>query len=141
MVALSGAGQPLPVTSGAATIEVDSGGTISASSTYSSGSFKIINNSPSGQKIASVRVDISSALLPDVVFDPNGTAGDPVGKGFTADSGASQTGLQGHVYGSPLHTGFQALDVAFTDFNPGEQFTLLDRYRSNDHSRRQRSWS
>jgi hypothetical protein len=123
-ISLLGTGLAAPVVSPLATVEVDSGGTMSGSSTYTDGSFKITNSSPTGVTIDSVRFDISQAMLTDVVFDPNGTAGDPVGKGFTANSGESQTGLAGHTYGSPLHTGYQALEIAFDDFDPGETFTF-----------------
>src|SRR5690606_31719376 len=108
-ISLSGNGQSPPATSGTATVELDSVRTMSGSSTYSSGSFKITNNSTAGQSIQSVRIDVSTALLPDVAFDPHGTAGDPVGKDFTPNSGASQTGLQGRQFGGALHNGFQVL--------------------------------
>jgi len=123
-VSLVGTGVASAVVSPLATVEVDSGGTMSASSTFTNGSFKITNDSPSGLRIDSIRFDISQAILADIVFDPDGTAGDPVGKGFTANSGGSQTGLVGQTYGSPLHTGYQALDIAFTAFDPGETFTF-----------------
>ena len=45
-------------------------------STYTSNSFQITNNSGASTKIQSVRFDLSTAMLPDVVFDPDGTAGD-----------------------------------------------------------------
>jgi hypothetical protein len=123
-VSFTGNGLAAPVVSPSATVEVDDGGTMSDSSTYGSGSFKITNSSANGANITSVRLDISRALLADVVFDPDGTAGDPVGKDFTANSGGSATGLTGHAFGSPLHTGYQLLDVAFSDFDPGETFTF-----------------
>jgi hypothetical protein len=124
IVAISGQGIAVPTSNPVAVFEVDSGGSMDSSSTYGSGSFKITNNSPSGLRISSVRLDMSKAFLPDIVFDPDGTAGDPVGKGFTADSGASQTGLSSNAFSLPLHTGYQALDLAFTNFDPGETFTF-----------------
>ncbi len=53
-----------------------SGGSIN-SSTYASGSFVIINNSTNGEKIEKVTLDLSSSIFPDLVFDPDGIAGDP----------------------------------------------------------------
>ena len=123
-VALTGVGIPPTANTASAHVEVDAGGSLSSSSTYGSHSFKINNNSPNNQSITSVRFDIDSAMLPDVVFDPNGDAGDPVGKDFTPDSGASQTGLGAHSFSQPLHLGYQALEIAFNDFEPGEQFTF-----------------
>ena len=67
------------------TVPVDPGGGINGS-TFNSNAFKITNNSTGGVTITSVRFDLSTALLPDVVFDPFGTAGDTVAKGFTPDS-------------------------------------------------------
>ncbi|MBD0360562.1 MAG: hypothetical protein ICV56_07625, partial [Nitrososphaeraceae archaeon] len=54
--------------------------------TYNSGSFKIVNNSTSQEKINKVVIDLSTSILPDLVFDPSGTAGDLVAKNFTVDS-------------------------------------------------------
>jgi hypothetical protein len=119
-VALSGAGAAPAAATASVEIEVDSGNTMSASSTYSDNSFKIKNTSASGQRITSVRFDIDSAILPDVVFDPTGTAGDPVGKDFTVNSGGSNTGVAGRTFGKALHNGYQALEVAFGHFDPGE---------------------
>ena len=56
------------------------------SSTFNSGSFRVTNDSPGGQQIASVRLDLSTSVLPDLVFDPVGVAGDSLGKGFTVDA-------------------------------------------------------
>lgn len=124
VVSLAGVGAGPAADTASVFIEVDSGGSLSSSSTYSNGSFKINNNSTNGERIASIRFDIDSAFLPDVVFDPFGTAGDPVGKDFTPNSGGSATGEDGHTYDKPLHTGFQALEVAFDDFDPGEFFSF-----------------
>lgn len=123
-VALSGNGKAPVATTASVFVEIDSGGSLGLSSTYSNGSFKVTNNSPDGQQIDSLRLDIDTALLPDVVFDPFGTAGDPVGKGFSANGGAGATGVGDHFFAKPKHTGFQALEVAFDDFDPGETFTF-----------------
>ncbi len=98
-------------------------------STNSGGSVKITNTSESGQKIESVTFDLRTAMLPDAVFDPDGTAGDQSGKGFTPSQGESATGLTGHTL-SGFHNavdggdGFDVLSMDFTDFNPDETFSF-----------------
>jgi hypothetical protein len=93
------------------------------SSTFTSGSFRVTNGSPGGQQIASVRLDLATSLLPDVVFDPSGTAGDTLGKGFTVD-GNPGVGTIGHAFAGTHDGGFDALTATFTDFGPGETLTF-----------------
>jgi hypothetical protein len=93
------------------------------SSTFTSGSFRVTNDSPGGQQIASVRLDLSTSLLPDVVFDPSGAAGDTLGKGFTVD-GNPGVGTIGHAFAGAHDGGFDALNATFTDFGPGETLTF-----------------
>jgi hypothetical protein len=93
------------------------------SSTFTSGSFRVTNTSAGGQQIASVRFDLSTSLLPDLVFDPNGTGGDVVGKGFTVNSNPG-VGTIGHDFGGLHDGGFDILDATFTDFGPGETLTF-----------------
>lgn len=91
--------------------------------TFGAGAFQITNTSSSAN-ITGVAFDMATGYLPNMVFDPNGTAGDLTAKAFTpnADPGV---GTIGHTFGSPLgNGGFQSLDVTFTDFNPGELFTF-----------------
>jgi hypothetical protein len=103
---------------------------ITTASTYTPGTFKIKNNSPDGQKIKKLRVDASSAVLPDLVFDPKATAGDDVGKCFTADSGTSAVGLVAPAdpcsdpFSDPKDGGYRVLTIDFSDFGPGETFTF-----------------
>jgi hypothetical protein len=109
----AGAGGPAPSTSiaiGAPTLN---------SSTFTSGSFRVTNASPGAQQIASVRFDLSTSLLPDLVFDPNGTGGDTLGKGFTVDSNPG-VGAIAHSFGGLHDGGFDVLNATFTDFGPGE---------------------
>jgi Cep192 domain 4/Malectin domain len=93
------------------------------SSTFTSGSFRVTNDSPGGQQIASVRFDLATSLLPDLVFDPTGTAGDTLGKGFTVDADPG-VGTIGHTLGGVHDGGFDALTATFTDFGPGETLTF-----------------
>jgi hypothetical protein len=93
------------------------------SSTYNSGSFRITNTSANGQQIARVRFDLTPSLLPDLVFDPAGTAGDTLGKGFTVDANPG-VGTIGHVFTGNHDGGYDILDATFTDFGPGEALTF-----------------
>ena len=98
-------------------------------STVAGGSIEIENTSTSGQKISKVTFDLSSAILPDIVFDPNGTAGDATGKAFTPDAGESQTGFTASAMEQPHNgtdgdDGYDALSIDFSDFEPGESFAF-----------------
>ena len=108
-----------------ARIVVDPPGSGINGSTYGSGSFQVFNESTGGQKIQSVTFDLTTAILPDIVFDPSGTAGDVVGKGFTVDFNGG-TGTITHSYLDSFHNGiddqdgFDQLAVYYTDFGPGK---------------------
>ena len=115
----------------AARLTINSGsGSILTSSTNSSGSFQVQNLSTGGQKITAIRVDLSTAALPDVVFDPAGTAGDTDGKGFELDS-FTGSGIPVGTFdqphdGSSSQDGYEALDITFpsADFAPGNEMTF-----------------
>jgi hypothetical protein len=107
---------------GGALINVNGGGF--AGSTETSGAFVVENTSQSGQEIMMVTIDLASTLLPGMVFDPNGTAGDASGKTFTLDAGAATTGWQNFIFGNALNGGFTSLQLSFSDFAPGEVFTF-----------------
>ncbi len=93
-------------------------------STYNPKSFQIRNDSPDGQNIKKLIVDINSTFIQDMVFDPDGTAGDIVGKGFTPDTNAAEVGLSNFRYKNPKDGGYTWLEVDFSDFNPGEFFAF-----------------
>jgi hypothetical protein len=98
-------------------------------STNDGGSIKITNTSSEGQKIESVTFDLRTALLPDTVFDPDGTAGDQSGKDFTPSQGEANTGLSGHTLsgfhnGADGDDGYDLLSMTFTDFEPDEIFSF-----------------
>jgi len=91
-------------------------------STFGGGSFQITNSSPSAN-ITSVSFNMSTGFLPNMVFDPNGTAGDATAKGFTVNQGVG--GSTTPTFSLPLgNGGFQGLDIDFTDFAPNETFTF-----------------
>ena len=116
--------QQTATTGSQARVNVFPNGSLNNSSTVTAGSFQVLNQSTSGEKINSVTINLATGLLPDIVFDPTGGAGDTAGGLFTADSGAAITGQSGHTFGSPHDGGFDSLTVNFSDFNPGETFTF-----------------
>ncbi|MEM9445921.1 MAG: malectin domain-containing carbohydrate-binding protein [Verrucomicrobiota bacterium] len=96
-------------------------------STYSKDSFSITNTSTGGQKISSVTFNLATGMFPDMVYDPDGLAGDVVAKPFTADTGTSETGLLSHQLldfhnGVDNDDGFDSLQINFNDFDSGEAF-------------------
>ncbi|UMA66195.1 Ig-like domain-containing protein [Roseivivax marinus] len=101
-------------------------------STFGSGSFILTNESlaGSGIQVAQVSFDLSTALLPDMVFDPTGAGGDATASPFTPNSGAAATGLvqpadpSSDPFSQARNGGFDVLTIDFTDFDPGEQFTF-----------------
>lgn len=93
-------------------------------STYDGGSFRIENTSADAQEISSITFDLSSAVFPDLVFDPLGLAGDTAFKAFTPDSGEVETGVTGHTFSGDHDGGYDRLTVEFDDFQPGETFTF-----------------
>jgi len=116
----------------AARLTINSGsGSMETSSTNTGGSFQLENLSTSGEKILSAKIDLSTAMLPDVVFDPAGTAGDPDGKAFQQDS-FSGTGTPTHAFESPhdgigSEDGYDVLRVNFgagVSFGPGKTMTF-----------------
>lgn len=116
----------------AARVTINSGsGSLSSSSTNSTGSFQIENLSNGGVRITSVTIDTGTALLPDVVFDPAGTAGDPDGKAFQLDS-FSGTGTPTHGFESPQNgsnsaDGYRVIRITCgsgVDFGPGDTLTF-----------------
>jgi hypothetical protein len=118
----SGDGQ----TSGEATMAINAGQDISAS-TYGTDSFEITNTGD--ENIETITLDLSTAALPDLVFDPDGTAGDQGAKGFTPNSGGDTVGLVDGSVSVPHNgvdgaDGYDVLTIEFDDFQPGETFTF-----------------
>ena len=106
-------------------------GTLSSSSTNTTGAFQVENLSTGGVKITSLTIDTGTAMLPDIVFDPAGTAGDPDGKDFQLDS-FSGSGTPVHSFESPhdgigSQDGYEVLRVTCgpsVDFGPGNTMTF-----------------
>ncbi len=115
----------------AAKLTVSSAGTITSSTTDTDESFKLENISTAGQTITSVKIDLSTAMLPDLVFDPDQTAGDDDPKVFEVDS-FDGTGIPTHSFGSPKNgvdgnEGYQVINVncgGGVNFAPGNLLTF-----------------
>ncbi|MGB5635789.1 MAG: carbohydrate-binding protein [Waterburya sp.] len=109
---------------------IDPGFGIYESSTFADNSFKITNLSELGQDIVSVSLDLSTAIFPDLVYDPNGLAGDTSSKGFTVDLDSSSnpavSGVASHEFLKPRAGGFDMLKINFSDFKPNKtlEFSL-----------------
>lgn len=114
-----------PVASTAsAVVRIDPGGDGIDNSTYGNGSFQITNSSTGMQLITDVSIDLGTAVFPDMVFDPDGTAGDATAKGFTINKSGG-TSVSGHAFESPNNgvdgdDGYGVLRVTFGDFEPNE---------------------
>jgi hypothetical protein len=118
-----------PATTGAksADVAITPGSGLEAS-TYSGDSFQVTNTGE--QNIQSVTIDLSTTTLPDMVFDPEGSAGDQAAKGLNIDSESGDgvgvvSTADGDVFSQPHNgqdgsDGFDVLTIEFTDFEPGE---------------------
>ena len=93
-------------------------------STHNPNSFTITNNSPDGHQIEKVTIDLSSAIMMDMVFDPNGTAGDGFAKTFTPNTGAVNTGYGSFAFKGAHDNGYDSLEIVFSDFDQGESFSF-----------------
>jgi hypothetical protein len=93
-------------------------------------SFQITNQSTENLQVTGVSFDLSTAILPDMVFDPTGTGGDATAQCFTAGNTAADVGLVVPTdpcvspFSGARNGGFDILTTSFTDFDPGETFTF-----------------
>ncbi|WP_167599426.1 malectin domain-containing carbohydrate-binding protein [Halorussus marinus] len=110
---------------GEATIEIDDGEGIDAT-TWDAESFEIANTGE--ETIETVTLNLSSAVLPDVVFDPDGTAGDQGAKGFVLNDNATSGTVDATVLaphnGVNGSDGYDTLQIEFGAFEPGESVTF-----------------
>ena len=113
----------------AALFSIDSFGGLTFSSTFTAGTFQLTNNSDT-QDIVSITLDLRDAIFPDLVFDPNGEAGDSTARGFQFDS-QNDAGNTIEItnfpfanaaapFSSPHDGGFDVLTINFDRFEPGQ---------------------
>jgi hypothetical protein len=114
-----------PTPEGIITMMVNAGAGIDAS-TYNSGSFEVANTGT--KTVDTVTLDLSTALFPDVVFDPDGTAGDEGAKGFVLDNNSTSGSVDATVSvphnGVDGEDGYDKLTINFSAFEPGESITF-----------------
>ncbi len=105
----------------------NSGRDMGHSSTFTAGTFRLTNTGgPGDPAITRLRIDLRTALFPDLVFDPNGTAGDDVGRDITVNAGGAgpqsdiPQGAVAPAWNDERDGGYDVLDAAITGFDPGE---------------------
>lgn len=94
------------------------------SSTFEPHSFILTNKAANSQAITHVTIDLSTTIFPDMVYDPNGIAGDQTAKNLQVDSNGALVGFLGHSFNGPHDDGFDQLNIAFAHFDPGETFSF-----------------
>jgi hypothetical protein len=90
-------------------------------STFNTGSFVVANDSLGGERLTELRIDLSAALFPDMVFDPFGAAGDTVAKNVTVDV-REGLNFDGWTYEGEHDGGFDVLVLRFSNFDRGDRF-------------------
>ena len=111
----------------AALIEITPGGPLGAS-TYGGSSLQLTNTSTGNVKITGITIDISTSILPDMVFDPVGAGGDETASCLTANSGAATVGFVSPAnpcvdpFTGLRNGGYDVMAMSFTDFDPAEKF-------------------
>lgn len=90
-------------------------------STFNTGSFVVSNDSLNGERLTALRIDLSTAIFPDMVFDPFGQAGDTVAKTYTLNDGLKQAS---YVFEQPRDGGFDVLVLRYNGFDPGDFSTF-----------------
>ena len=113
-----------------ALIEITPGTGLDASTYGGSDKFQITNLSTGNLTVTEVSIDLSTGILPDMVFDPTGSGGDATAQCFTPGADAATVGLvaPGDACVGPFsgarNGGFDILTASFADFDPGENFTF-----------------
>ncbi|MEO1064013.1 MAG: malectin domain-containing carbohydrate-binding protein [Actinomycetota bacterium] len=114
------------------TITVNTGSEALASgSTFGGDSIAITNTSSFGLELDQVSIDLSTALYPDVLFDPNGTAGDALAKCLEPNAAsAALVGLSTATdpcfdpFTGGRDGGFEVMTIDASDWQPGETLLL-----------------
>ncbi|WP_193210601.1 malectin domain-containing carbohydrate-binding protein [Luteolibacter marinus] len=123
--------QPVATTAGAK-LTINSGaGSITTSSVNTSGAFQVENTSTGGQKVTSIKIDLRTAILPDLIFDPAGTGGDTDGKAFELNffdgNGTPVGSFEAPHDGIGSEDGFDVMSIDFdpsVEFRPGDLLTF-----------------
>lgn len=92
-------------------------------STFNTGSFILENESLHDERISKVRIDLSTAVFPDIIFDPFGSGGDTLAKDLTVD-GRVGLSFSGHDYAGERGGGYDILNMRFQSFDPGDRFSF-----------------
>lgn len=92
-------------------------------STFNTASFVIGNESLNGERLVELRIDLRTALFPDMVFDPYGAAGDTVAKDVVVDV-REGLGFDGHTFETPHDGGFDQLVLRFRNFDRDDRFAF-----------------
>lgn len=87
-------------------------------STFNTGSFVLENTSLGEERLTQIRIDLSTAIFPKMVFDPDGTAGDTVAKDVQVDDRVSVSS-PAHHFEDPNDGGYDVLVMDFQGFKPG----------------------
>ncbi|MFK7925208.1 MAG: malectin domain-containing carbohydrate-binding protein [Bacteroidia bacterium] len=109
-------------------LEVIPGGALDASTFGSPDKFILTNQSTGDVQITGISIDLSTGLLPDMVFDPTGTGGDATAQCFTAGPDATTVGLIAPAdacidpFSQPRQGGFDVMTIDFNEFDPTESF-------------------
>ena len=80
-------------TVGSAVLEIMAGNNNIEGSNFGQNSFQVTNTG--GKKISAVFIDVSQALYPDSVFDPDGAGGDSASKAWAINTGGNTGGYIG----------------------------------------------
>ncbi|MBB4078008.1 hypothetical protein GGR28_000609 [Lewinella aquimaris] len=110
--------------------EINPGQGLNASTYGGNSNFQITNQSTGTLQVTGVSLDLSTGILPDMVFDPTGTGGDATAQCFTPGGSAATVGLVAPTapcaspFSGVRNGGFDILSTTYTDFDPGETFTF-----------------
>lgn len=110
----------LPPSPYEALLQITPSGGINAS-TFNTDSFILRNSAANGQRIATVRIDLSTAVFPNMIFDPFGEGGDTLAKDLKVDYKGG-AGFSRHSYEGEHGGGFDVLLLAFNSFDAGDEF-------------------
>ncbi len=110
----------LPPSPYEALLQITPDGGINAS-TFNSDSFILRNLASNGERLKEVRIDLSTAVFPNMIFDPFGQGGDTLAKDLKVDYKGG-AGFAGHRYEESRGGGFDVLVLTFENFDPKEEF-------------------